>query len=163
MAYMANLPAIIKADSNGRRRSSRCHFRNGMCCAAVRAIAAAESYLQQEFMTLEGAAIRHGSSVAYVRAAVILLKSENQQLIDQVLRGELLILEAAKLMVQFVKLVAAHRAATPANLNDFFTATGCTADLAKHLVGSLPEERTRAARVLGAELTWDQMVAPLVR
>jgi hypothetical protein len=68
----------------GRRRSrqsSRRHFRSGQRAAVVRAATAAKLYLEKSVPTLAAAAEACGTNVAYVRAAVALLKAEDPSLL----------------------------------------------------------------------------------
>jgi hypothetical protein len=52
-----------------------------------------------------------GSNVHYVRAAILLRRSENSVLLDRVLRGHVSLLAAASQVQRFVDLIAAYRAA----------------------------------------------------
>src|SRR5262245_56403608 len=159
MEYMANLPAIIKAgNSNGRRHSSRRHFRCGVCAAALRAMTAARVYLiKGENITLEEVAARHGASVQYVRAAIMLIKSKDQPLIDSVMLGNVPILTAAKQAAPLAMMLTAYGEASAKNKDDFFVATGCTNDLGKQLITTPPAERTKGAMKFGdAEAIWTE-------
>jgi hypothetical protein len=162
---MAFLPAVIKAGPhNGHRQSSRRRFRRGVCAAALRAFTAAKAYLfGEEDITLEEAAARHGSCIAYVRAAVTLLQSGDQRLIKAVMHGDISISAAAESVEPLVMLLTGYAKASPRVRDDFFVATGCTADLSKLLVTSPPAERTRAAARLDAGVIWDEMVNPLLK
>ena len=162
---MALQPADFKAGTNGVRRSSRRHFRNGVCAAALRAMTAAKVYLfGGENITFAEAAARHGSNVAYVRAGITLIKAGDQFLIRRVMHGDIPILVAAKLVEPLVMLLAGYAKASPKVKDDFFAVTGCTADLGLHLVASSAIERTESAKRFGnAEAIWEQMVMPLVQ
>jgi hypothetical protein len=161
---MAPKLGLYKAGkTNGVRRSSRRHFRNGVCAAALRAVSAAQTYLG-EGVTLEETAARHGSGVAYVRAAITLIKSADERLINAVLRGDIPIMAAAKTVAPLVMLLDGYAKASPKVKDDFFNITGCTSDFGKHLAASSAAERTAGAKRFGdAEALWDQMVMPLVR
>jgi hypothetical protein len=164
MEHVASLPVIVKTTgSNGHRQSSRCHFRLGVCAAALRAVTAGQVYLTKD-ISLEEVAARHGSNVQYVRAAITLLKSGDQRLIEAVMRGDTPILTAAKAVVPLVMLLTGYEQASPKARDDFFAATGCTNDLGKHLAASSAAERTEGAVRFGdAEVIWNEMVLPLVR
>jgi hypothetical protein len=139
------------------RRFTHQLFRDGLCLAALRAFTGAELYgAKSKEVTLGQAALRVGSSIHYVRAAIVLLAHGDQKLIDRVLRGECSILTAAASVQALVKLVSAFKTASPEIRAGFFAATG-TADL------SCPVKRMEAAAKLGPEVIWDDMVAPLVR
>jgi hypothetical protein len=163
MAEVTSLPVVFKdTGSNGHRRSSRCHFRNGVCVAALRALTAARVYLAGD-IDLEQAAISHGSNVHYVRAGIILVRANDLRLIDAVLRGEILITTAAESVEPLLMLLEGYEKASAKVKDDFFVATGCNNDLGKLLITSPATERTRAAERLDAETVWNQMVLPLVR
>jgi len=156
MEHMAILPGFFKpVRHSDRRRSSRQHIRDGVCLAALRAFTGAELYRAKEELTLGEAALKVGSNVDYIRAAVVLLELGDQVWIDRVLRGNCSILTAAASVEGFVKLVNAFKTASPGNLASFYTATG-TADL------STPVKRMEVARKLGPETIWDDMIVPLV-
>src|SRR5262249_21025287 len=152
---MTELSGFFKSDA-GRRRSPRQHFRNGLCLAPLRAITGAEIYRDKsKGLTLGGAALRVGSSVHYIRAAIVLLEHGDQKLIDRVLQSECSILAAAASVEVLMKLVSAFKTASPEIRAGFFAATG-TADL------SSPVKRMEAATKLGPETVWDDMIVPLV-
>ena len=161
---MAVEPGLYKAGkSNGVRQSSRRHFRCGVCAAALRAMSAARTYLG-EGITLEEAAARHGASIRYIRAGVTLVKSGDQRLIDRVMRRDIQIVAAAKLVEPLVMLLTGYEKASPKVKSDFFSYTGATNDLGLHLAASSGSERTAGAKRFGnAEAIWEQMVLPLVQ
>jgi hypothetical protein len=113
--------AELVADMNRRERrrsprrpyrSSRRRFEGRVCRAARRALAAAGAYLDAKGgLTLHMAAELFGSSVAYVTAAVIVMRSEDVALRDAVLVGRVPLLTAAKEVKRRADLVAAFRAA----------------------------------------------------
>jgi len=86
---------------------------------------------------LQKAAESCGSNVAYVRAAIALVRSENQTLINTVIRGFVPILTAAKQVQQLGQLIAAYRSAT------------------------VPD-RIAFAKVVGPTTLFDTMLAPAV-
>jgi len=166
MEYIAGLPGFFKPVLHtGRRRSPHQHFRDRICLAALRAFTGAELYhAKRGQLTLSECALRVGSNVHYVRAAVVLLEHGDQVLIDRVLRGEVSILAAAASVEVLVKLLTAFKTATPKTRTEFFAATGCTNDLGLLLAAASPAERTEGAVRFGdAEAIWDQMVMPLVK
>jgi hypothetical protein len=61
------------------------------------------------------AAMSCGSNVPYVAAMLVLISSENAALIERVLVGEVSILTAAREVKRLATLVAAYRAADPAD------------------------------------------------
>jgi hypothetical protein len=63
--------------------------------AALRAITAGRLYLAGTIPNLLEAAESCGSNVQYVRAAIVVLKSENSTLLEHVLRGHFPLLAAA--------------------------------------------------------------------
>ncbi len=99
-----------------RHRSSRRHYKGGQCAAALRAITGAKLYINNSIQTLAEAAISTGSNIRYVTAAVTLIKSENQILIDRVLRGHVTLLSAAAQVRRVADLVSAYRAASTDDL-----------------------------------------------
>jgi hypothetical protein len=120
----SSIPLNVKPNRAERRRSSRRRFRYGVRAAVVRALTGARIYLNGFVSTLAAAAYGCGSNVIYVRAAVIVLKSENTALLDQVLEGDLPLLEAARQVEQLGKLVAAYRGASAADRVAFARAIG---------------------------------------
>jgi hypothetical protein len=105
-----------RRQSSTRRRSSRRHFKGGQSAAALRAITGARLYLDKSIPTLAGAAVSVGSNIAYVKAAVVLVKSENQILLDRVLEGHVTLLAAAAQVQRVADLVSAYRAASTDDL-----------------------------------------------
>jgi hypothetical protein len=61
-------------------------------------------------------AARTGSTPAQVTAAMIIIKSEDQALLEQVLRGEVPLLTAAKRVKRVADLISAYRNATSEDL-----------------------------------------------
>lgn len=146
-----------------RRRSRRRQMDHGQRLAALRAINGAKLYLAGWFATLKAAAKGVGSNTRYLTAAIILLRSENTSLLNRVLSGDMPLLAAAAQMKQLAKLVAAYRWASATDRNQFRALTGLTNNLADHLIHSLPTERATAARSLGPDVVWEQMVLPLIQ
>jgi hypothetical protein len=93
-------------------RSSRRHFRHGRRAAAVRAITAARLYTRGEIPCLRTAAEACGSNAPYVKAATVLIKSENTILLDRVLTGQVSLLTAAAQVRRVADLVDAYRCAS---------------------------------------------------
>jgi hypothetical protein len=122
-------------------------------------------------MTVKEAAIRSGSCTQYVIAAEVLLRAvrqgwANQTWINQVKRGEVPLLKAAEIVGAQVRLVDAYRTAEkshPMVLRVFFAITGCTRDLATHILGSTPEQCVKAAEKVGVNKIWDSMINPLLQ
>jgi hypothetical protein len=169
MLNMVYLPAVIKAGFKNGQRSARCHFRNGERAALLRAITGANLYRTGKY-TLEEAAVRSGSSIAYLRAALTLTEAirlgwANDVWMNQALRGEIGVQEAVKVVEPMVRLLKAFKEATPMARRVFCQITGYSNsnDLAQHLVDSTPAERTKAAAALGVDQVWDSMVNPLLR
>jgi len=112
-------------------------MRAGQCAAARRALTAAQFYLDHRFPSLAVAALCHSSCVAYVRAAVTLLKSENLVLLERVLRGHIPLLAAAKQVKQVAALVDAYRTAGAADRVMFAKLIGPTTLFDSALVPAL--------------------------
>jgi hypothetical protein len=147
-----------------RRQSARRRFlRDGQCAAALRAITGARGCLSGQFPTIAIAAVSVGSNVHYVKAAVTIIQTEDPTLINRAMCGES-ILSIAVEVKPLAKLMAAYRSASvsPEVLTAFRTATGATSDLGEHLLHSTSIQRTEAARGLGAEVVWNDMIEPLV-
>jgi Arc/MetJ-type ribon-helix-helix transcriptional regulator len=79
--------------------------------AVRRALAAAGAYLDNKELTLRLAVQLFASNAEYVRAAVVILQSEDAALRDAVLTGRMSLLAGAKSVKRKVDLVAAYRAA----------------------------------------------------
>src|SRR5262249_2128724 len=98
-----------------RYRSRRRSYKNGVCRAARRALAAGVMYLDNKGLTLRMAAELCGSNVAYVQAAIIILQTEDLALRDAVLSGKVPLLTAAAAMKSTAKLISAYRASDGAD------------------------------------------------
>jgi hypothetical protein len=107
------------------RRRHR-HTRAGQCAAAVRATTAAKLYLAGQVPSVAAAALGCGAYVAYTRAAVILLQSENATMLERVLRGHIPLSTAAQQLKQVAALVDAYRAAAAVERVAFARAVGPT-------------------------------------
>ena len=107
------------------RRRHR-HTRAGQCAAAVRATTAAKLYLAGQVPSVAAAALGCGACVAYTRAAVILLQSENATMLERVLRGHTPISTAAQQLKQVAALVDAYRTAAAADRVAFAKTIGPT-------------------------------------
>jgi hypothetical protein len=158
-----NLRRQPRPSRRRRRQSARRHFlRNGQCAAALRAFTGAKGYLGGQFPTIAIAAVSVGSNTRYVKAAAIILQTEDPALINRAMCGHS-ILSIAMEVEQLAKLMVAYRSASvsPEVLRAFAAATGATSDLGEHLLHSSPIQRTEAARGLGAEVVWNDMINPL--
>ena len=107
-----------------RYRSSRRRFRRGQSAAAVRAFTGAQLYVNAAVPTLEAAAMACGSNVAYVQAAIILLKADNASLVHDVRAGKVPILQAAREAERLVNLITAYREAKDPDRIAFARACG---------------------------------------
>jgi hypothetical protein len=138
---IVDLSALCKTGSNGRNGNGRRHhphelMRDGLCRAAARAFAAAELYRAPgNAFTLAECVLRHGSSVAYIRAAVALLEHNDPALIDAVVHGRINILVAAKPIMAEMKLIDAFASASP-------------------------RARAAAGAKIGSGRLWDDMISP---
>ena len=146
-----------------RRRRRRQFSHDGQRLAVLRAFTGAKLYLAGWFASLTAAAKGVGSDTHYLAAVIILLRSENVSLLNRVLAGDMPLLAAAAQTKRLARLVAAYRSASAADLERFCDLTGAANNLADHLVNSVPSERAAAARALGPEVVWEQMVLPLIQ
>jgi hypothetical protein len=112
------------------RRSARRRTDNGVHLAALRGVTAARGYLQGAFRTLAEAARSCGSNVRYVQAGLIVLKSENQGLLELVLQGYLPLPAAAARVKRVVELVSTYRDAKESERIAFARACGVDSLLA---------------------------------
>lgn len=102
----------LRAPGRSRQyRSSHRRFRNGQCAAVLRAATGGRLYLNKAVPTLAYAAECVGSNVAYIKAAIVLLKAEDLTLLNQALRGHVPLLAAARQARCLVELIAAYRSA----------------------------------------------------
>jgi hypothetical protein len=84
--------------------------------AALQAITAARLLAAGMVRTIAEAAACTGSNLTYVHAAVILLKAENEILVNQVLAGEISLPHAAQRVRHIAALIDAHRRASEADI-----------------------------------------------
>jgi hypothetical protein len=119
------------------RRQSLPRFRDGYCTAAVRAFTAAGLVIDGKAPTLRAAALRCGANVAYVRAAITLLRSENTSLMAKVAKGKVSMLAAAREVKRLGALVTAYRQASAADRVAFAKAVGPTVLFDTSLVPAL--------------------------
>jgi len=112
-------PREVKNGNGGHRRRHRPQVRNGQRLAALRALHAARSYLENPDWDLGMAAASCGVSVAYVRAMLVLIASENMALIDHVVADQVSVTVAANTMKPVAKLMTAFKAANPDALATF--------------------------------------------
>jgi len=124
--------------------------RNGQRLAVLRATTGWRLYASGAAPTLRAAARSVGSNSRYLAAVGALLAAGNTSLLNRVLAGGVPLLAAAAQAKQLAKVTAAYKA----KLAD---------DLPLHLAQSTPAERTKAARALGAEAIWDEMIVPLIQ
>ncbi len=107
-----------------RRQSARRHFRSGQRAAALRALTGAKLYLSGTVSTLAAAAASCGSNIIYIQAAITLIKSEDQALLNRVLAGTVPLLAAAAQVQRVAQLVAAYRGALPQDLAELGARVG---------------------------------------
>ena len=109
---MTSLDAIVNRHRNSIR--GRRELNNSL--TALRAVIAARLVASGQAGTAKVAAVCTNSAPAYVRAAVVVLKAEDEPLLDAVLRGEKSLLQAAKRARRVANLVNAYRAASDDDL-----------------------------------------------
>jgi hypothetical protein len=83
---------------------------------ALQAITGARLLAAGMARTIAEAAACTGSNLTYVHAAVILLKAENEILVNQVLAGEISLPHAAQRVRHIAALIDAHRRASEADI-----------------------------------------------
>jgi hypothetical protein len=140
IALTAGLSKLVHngGNGNGHRHHPHEHKRNGVCLAALRAFTAAQLYLAPEnTFDLAECALRCGSGVVYVRAAIVLLEHDDPTLIDAVVHGRINILAAAKPIAAEMRLVAAFTAASP-------------------------KARAAAGARIGSAAVWDSLIVPTI-
>jgi hypothetical protein len=104
-------PRYIRANPqkvHGRKAQRR--------AAALQAMTGARLFAAGMVSTTTEAAACTGSNWVNVHVAAIILRAENQALIDQVLAGEIPLLRAAKKAKRVANLVSAYRAASEADI-----------------------------------------------
>jgi hypothetical protein len=116
---------VKRLNGKSRRHYQPRHrqFSDGLRLAALRAFTAARLVLR-DGMSVHAAAQACGSCTAYVLAALTLIRSENNSLIEKVLYGEITILAAAHEVKRLGVLVAAFRKASAADRVAFARAIG---------------------------------------
>jgi hypothetical protein len=95
--------------------------------AALRAVTAAKLYATGAISSLDNAAQACGSNRIYVKAATILLKAENEALLQRVLAGHERLLSAAKQAKRAADLIFAYRCADAADRVVFARTCGAEA------------------------------------
>jgi len=105
----------------------------------LRALTAAQGYLQGDFPTIEIAAQSCGSGVVYVAAAVVVLSSEDLALKDRVLSGQVSLRNAAASAKRQAAIVAAYRASSTADHAAAFKILGPECVLEELVVADEPE------------------------
>jgi hypothetical protein len=124
---LESTPSVVIATPKVQRRhyrSSRRQFRGDQRRAVIRALTAARLYLSGAIPTLAAAAEACGSNVAYVQAAIILLKADNASLVHDVRAGKVPILQAAREAERLVNLITAYREAKDPDRIAFARACG---------------------------------------
>lgn len=167
MDNMVKLPAIFKPVPKNGRRSPRRHFRDEERAAFLRAETGVGLY-RKGGITLQQAADRSGSCIAYVSGGLILDEAVRngwvlEAWVNQVRRGEIGVQKAAKLLKPAVELLRAFKSATPMALRIFYRVTRLTTELNVLIADSSPSQRTKAAEVIGIEAVWSDMIEPLTR
>src|SRR5262249_52138857 len=99
------------------RARGRRYLDNGESAAVRRALTGANLVLEKRVSSSAVAAKWCGSNSQYIAAMIILIRSENQQLLHHALRGNVPLLTAAKRAKLIADLVAAFRAAGPTDLS----------------------------------------------
>jgi hypothetical protein len=123
--------------STRSRQSPHRQFKGGQRAALLRAWTAAR-IRKGEWIpkpTLVEAAILCGSSVPYIAAVELVMQHDDPRLVDQILRGKIPLLMAADLLRKRTNIVKSFRR------------------------GSV-EDRIDAARVIGPERIFDEMLVP---
>ena len=126
--------SITKPKAPVKKHRVRKHIQKGVCVAAVRALAAAKSYMDSrkfEAPTLGVAARNFNTSVTYIEAAIVVLKAVelgvSLRLVDRVTCGHEPLLDAAARVRAVVELIEAHKKAPPEALAKFDLLVGAEA------------------------------------
>jgi iron only hydrogenase large subunit-like protein len=90
-------------------------------------VTAAGLYLDNLVPSLAVAALCCGSCITYIQAAIILLQSENETMLERALRGRMPLVAAAKQVKQVANLVTAYRTASATDRVAFAKTVGPTA------------------------------------
>jgi hypothetical protein len=118
---------LLKVSQRQRQRQSpHRRFRNGKRAAALRAFTAATLYASGSAPSVAAAAVCCGSCVQYVRAAVILQRSENTSLIKEVVAGRVDLQRAGAQARRVADLISAYRRAADEDRVSF--ARACDAE-----------------------------------
>jgi hypothetical protein len=150
----------VNHKSNGHdRHRRRARIRAGHRLAALRAQTGAE-LVEERGISIVEAARRSGSCPQYVKAMLVLRASENIELIEAVLAGDVPVLEAAKAMKIVAKMVSAVRKASVTDLEVFSSITGMWHDPVEALIRKTKAERADIGRRLSPEWTWDNLIMP---
>jgi len=120
-----------------RRRRNQQRLKDGTRAAACRAIMAARIYHSSMVSTLHAAAVGCNVSIPYVRAALVVLQTEDAALLQAILDGKVQLLAAAAAMKGTAALISAYRDADPIDKHAF----GCAVQ-----VGTV----------------WDEVISPLL-
>jgi len=119
-------PREVKNGDGGRRRRHHPQVRNGQRLAALRALHAARSYLENPDWDLTMAATSCNVSIRYVMAMLTMIAAENTSLIERVIGNEVPVLVAGRAMKRVAKLVSAYRASNLVDRMEFAKAIGPT-------------------------------------
>jgi hypothetical protein len=138
---------LIRATHRRRQRASaRRHFRYGWRAAAARAFTGAELYLNKTIPSLAVAAVRCGSNVHYVRAAIVLIQDKTRPLLrESVLAGHVSLLAAASQARQLQKLARVS-----------------VEDMVATWRSWSPEQRAKFGRSVGVAEVWDHAIVPVI-
>src|SRR5262249_10653762 len=101
-------------------------FRHGRCAAALRALSGAKLLVEGEVSNLVAAAEACGSNPQYISFMIIVLQSEDQVLLHDVLAGMISLGKAAKWAKPVADLVVSHRRANASELARYGRAVGTT-------------------------------------
>jgi hypothetical protein len=110
--------------SHSRPKRCKGKFQNGYCLSALKAVTGARGYLTGRFPTLTIAALSCGSHKDSVAAALVILKTEDNALLADVLSGHVPLLSTARSMKHAVELIDAFRQSDTTELQIFGRAIG---------------------------------------
>jgi len=138
---------LIRGTPRRRQRASaRRHFRHGWCTAAARAFTGAELYLNKTALSLAEAAVRCGSNVHYVRAAIALIKDEPDS------RSRALVLTGHVPMLAAANQVRRRQKAEPVTVEDMVATWRSWT----------PGQRAKFGRSVGVGEVWDHAIVPVI-
>jgi hypothetical protein len=109
-----------------KRRPYRKQVQHGIRLAVLRANTAAQLCMRGKYCSLKGAARACGSTVPYVAAALIVIKSEDIVVQQRLLTGQLSLLETARRLRQQAALIGAYRGASATDRIKFAVVIGPT-------------------------------------